>query len=81
LKLVETPRDDQSILIGPDGKRFLYRLLQADPSKHEKVKPVDNGIKLSSKKVVQEHNDNILEGNSIKVAVKTLSTRGSKEIQ
>ena len=41
-----------------------------------------NGIKLSSKKVVQEHNDNILEGeNSIKVAQKTPSTGGNKEIQ
>ena len=31
LKLVETPRDDQSILIGPNGKMFVHRLLQADP--------------------------------------------------
>ena len=27
LKFVETPRDDQSILIGPAGKKFLHRLL------------------------------------------------------
>ena len=29
LKFVETPRDDQSIPICPDGKKFLHRLLQA----------------------------------------------------
>ena len=46
LKFVETPRDDQSIPIGPDGKRFLHGLLQADLLQHEKVKTVDNGIKL-----------------------------------
>ena len=31
LKFVETPRDDQSIPIGHDGKKFLHWLLQADP--------------------------------------------------
>ena len=59
LKFVETPRDDESIPIGPDGKRFLHRLLQADPFK-EKVKTAGDGIKVSSKLVVQEHNENIL---------------------
>ena len=78
LRFVETPRDDQSIPIGPDGKQFLHWLLPADPFKHEKVKITDNGIKLSSKEVVQEHNDNILEGeNSIKVAMKTPRTGGA----
>jgi hypothetical protein len=82
LKFVETPRDDQSIPIGPDGKRFLHRLLQADSFRHEKVKTTDNGTKLSSKKVVQENNDNILEGeNVIKVAMKTPSTGGNTKIQ
>ena len=73
-------QSDQSIPIGPDGKWFLHRLLQANPFKHEKVKTADIGIKLSSKEVVQEHNDNILDGeNSIKVAMKTPSTRGQQE--
>ena len=35
LKFVETRRDDQSIPIGPDGKKFLHRLLQADPFKEK----------------------------------------------
>jgi hypothetical protein len=80
LKFVETPRDDQSIPIGLDGKSFLHRLLQADPFKHEKVKTTDNGINLSSKEVVQEHNHNILDGeNSTKVTMKTPSTGGQQE--
>ena len=48
LKFVETPRDDRSIPIGPDGKKNLHRLLQAEPFK-EKVKTSGDGIKLSSK--------------------------------
>ena len=51
LKFVETPRDDQSILIGPNGKRFLNRLLQDDSFKDEKVKTTGDGIKLSIKKL------------------------------
>ena len=35
LRIVETPKDDQSIRVGLDGKRFLHRLLQADPSKEK----------------------------------------------
>mgnify|MGYP005838561297 CR=1 FL=1 len=46
LRFAETPKGDQSILIGPDGKRFLHRLLQADLFQQEKVKTMDNGIKL-----------------------------------
>jgi hypothetical protein len=58
----------------------LHRLLQADPFKHEKVKTMDDGIKLSSKKVFQQHNEDILEGkNSIKATMKTPSTRGQQE--
>ena len=80
LRFVETSRDDQSIPIGPEGKKFLHRLLQADPFKHEKVKTADNGIKPSSKKVVQEHNDNIFEGeNSIEATMKTPRTGGQQE--
>ena len=80
LKFVETPRDDESIPIGPDGKRFLHQLLQADPFK-EKVKIAGDVIKLSSKRIVQEHNENILEGmSSIEVIVKTPRTGGSKQI-
>ena len=76
LKFVETPTDDQSIPIGPDGKNFLHRLLQADPFK-EKVKIAGDEIKISSKEVVQEHNENILEGmSSIEVTVKTPRTGG-----
>ena len=80
LKFVETPRDDQSIPIGPNEKRFLNRLLPDDSFKDEKVKTTGDGIKLSSKEVVQEHNDNILEGkNSIKVALKMPSTGRQQE--
>ena len=49
LRFVETPKDDQSIPIGPDGKKKLHRLLQADSLNDEKVKIVDDGIKCSSK--------------------------------
>ena len=81
LKFAETPRDDQSIPIGPDGKKFLHRLIQADPFE-EKVKTTGDGIKLSSKEVVQEHNENILEGmSSIEDTMKTPRTGGSKQIQ
>jgi len=80
LKFVETPRDDQAIPIGPDGKKILHRLLQADPFKDKKVKAAGDGIKLSSAKIIHEHNDDILEGNgSIKVTVKTSSTGGQHE--
>ena len=49
----------------PMGESFLHRLLQADPFK-EKVKTAGDGIKLSSKEVVEEHNEHNLEGkNSI----------------
>ena len=79
LRFVETSKDDQSIPIGPDGNFFLHRLLQADSLNDEKVKTVDDGIKFSSKEVVQEHNEDILEGrNSIKVAQKTPSTGGQQ---
>ena len=76
LKFVETPRDDQSIPIGPDGRKFLHRLLQADPFK-KKVKTSGDGIKLSSKEVVEEHNEHNLEGkNSIEATMETPRTRG-----
>ena len=43
------------------------------------VRPVGNGIKLSSKEVVQEHNDNILEGeNSIEATMETPRTGGQQ---
>ena len=79
LKFVETPRDDQSVPIGPDGKKFLHRLLQADPFK-ENVKTIGDGIKLSSKQVFEEHNEHNLEGeNSIEVTMKKLRTGGQQE--
>ena len=81
MKFVETPRDDQSIPIGPDGKKFLHRLPQADPFK-ENVKAAGDGIKLSSKEVVEEHNEHNLEGeNSIEAIMETPMTGGSKQIQ
>ena len=79
MKFVETPRDEQSIPIGPDGKKFM--LLQADSFK-EKVKTAGDGIKLSSKEVVEEHNEHNLEGkNSIEATMETPRTGGSKQIQ
>ena len=78
LKFVETPRDDQSIPIGPDGRKFLHRLLQADPFK-EKVKTAGDGIKLSSKEIIEEHNEHNLEGkNSIKATMETPRTGGQQ---
>ena len=80
LKFVETPRDDQSIPIGPSGKKFLHRLLQADPFK-ENVKIAGDGIKVSSKEVVEEHNEHNLEGeNSIEATMKMPMTRGGNKI-
>lgn len=80
LRFVETPKDDQSIPICLDGKKQLHWLLQVDSLNDKKVKTADIGIKLSRKKVVQEHNDNIIVGkNSIKVAMKTPNTRGQQE--
>ena len=76
LKFVEIPRDDQSIPIGPDGKRFLHRLLQADPFK-EKVKTTGDGIELSSNQVVEEHNEHNLEGeNPIEATMEMPRTGG-----
>ena len=81
LKFVGTPKDDQSIPIGPDGRKFLHRLLQADPLK-EKVKTAGDGIKLSNNEVVEEHNEHNLEGeNSIEATMKTPRTGGNKQIQ
>ena len=77
LKLVKTPRDNQAIPIGPDGKRILHRLFQADPFEDKKVKTASDGIKLSSTQIIHEHNDDILEGEgSVKVTMKTPSTGG-----
>ena len=81
MKFVETPRDDQSIPIGPDGKKFMHRLIQAGPFK-EKVKTTSDGIKLSSKEVVEVHNKDNLEGeNSIEATMETPKTGGSKQIK
>ena len=81
LKIVETLKDDQSISIGLDDKKFLRQLLQADTFK-EKVKTTGDGIKLSSKEVVEEHNEHKLEGkNSIEDTKKTPRTGGGKQIQ
>ena len=61
---------------------FLNRLLQDDSFKDEKVKTTGDGIKLSSEEVVQEHNENILEGmSSIEDTMKMPRTGGNKAIQ
>ena len=79
LKLVKIPKDDHAIPICPDGKKFLHRLLQADSFEDKKVKTACDGIKLSSKQVIHEHNDDILEGgSSIKVPMKTPNTGGQQ---
>ena len=67
--------------LSPDGRKFLDRLIQAGPFK-EKVKTAGDGIKLSSKEVVEEHNEHNLEGkNSIEATMETPRTGGSKQIQ
>ena len=54
------------------------RLLQADPFK-EKVKVAGDEIKLSSKEVVEEHNEHNLEGeNSIETTMETPRTGGQQ---
>src|ERR1041385_8124854 len=61
------------------AKCFLHRLLQADSFEDKKVKTACDGIKLSSKQVIHEHNDDILEGgSSIKVPMKTPNTGGQQ---
>ena len=46
------------------------------------VKSAGDGIKLSSKEVVEEHNEHNLEGdNSIEAIMETPRTGGSKQIQ
>ena len=60
LKLVKTPKDDHAILIGLDGRKFLHRLLQADPFEDKKVKIACDGIRLSSTQIIHEHHDDIL---------------------
>ena len=58
---------------------FLNRILQDDSFKDEKAKTTGDGIKLSSKEVVQEHNENILEGTSpIEDTMKTPRTGGQQ---
>ena len=79
LIFVGTLKDDQSIPSDPDGKKVLHQLLQADSLSDEKVKTVDDGIKFSSKEVVQEHSENILEGmSSIEDTMKTPRTGGQQ---
>ena len=78
MRIVETPKDDQSIPIGLDGRKFLHRLLQADPFKEE-VKTAGDGVKLSSKEVVEEHNEHNFEGeNSIEATTETPRTGGQQ---
>jgi len=77
LEFVETQIDDQSTPIGLDGKKQFHRLPQADSSKQ--VHTRDDGIKSSSKEIVQEHiEDNLEDGCSIKATPKTSSTGGQQ---
>ena len=64
----------------PMGESFLHRLLQADPFK-EKIKTAGDGIKLSSKEVVEELKHNLEGENSIEATMETPRTGGSKQIQ
>ena len=81
MKFVETPRDKESIPIGPDGKRFLHQLIQGDPFK-EKVKTAGDGIKLSNKEVVKEHIEHNLEGRiPSKLQWRRQGLGGNKKIQ
>ena len=58
---------------------FLNRLLQDVSIKDEKIKTTGDGIKLSCKEVVQEHNENVLEGMSpIKDTMKMPMTGGKQ---
>ena len=81
LKFVETPRDDQSIPIGPDGRKFLYRLLQADPFK-EKVKTAGDGISFQVKKLLKSIMNIILRARiPSKLQWRRQGLGGSKQIQ
>ena len=56
----------------------MHRLLQAGPFKEE-VKTAGDGVKLSSKEVVEEHNEHNFEGeNSIEATMETPRTRGQQ---
>ena len=80
LKFVETQTDSQSISIGMDGQKLLDRLPLADSYDDEKVHTEDNGIKLSSEEIIEEHVEDILEaGCSIEATPRTSSTGGQQE--
>jgi len=80
LKFIETQIDDQSISIGFDGQKLLHRLLLAVSYNNEQVHTKDDGIKPTSKDIVHEHNEDILEGeSSIEATTKTSSTWGQQE--
>ena len=81
LKFVETPKDDQSILIGPNGRKFLYRLLQADPFK-VKVKTAGEGSSFQVKKLLKSIMNIILRAKiPSKLRWRRQGLRGSKQIQ
>ena len=81
LKFVETPRDDQSIPIGPDGRKFLHRLLQADPFKEE-VKLQVMGSSFQVKKLLKSIMNIILWARiPSKLQWRRQGLGGSKQIQ
>ena len=80
LKFVEKQTDDQSISIGLNDKKLLHRLPLADSCNDEQVHSEDDGIKPTSNEIVQEHNEDILEGEgSIKASPRTSSTGGQEQ--
>jgi hypothetical protein len=80
LQFFETQADSQSILIGFDGQELLQSLPLADSYDDEKVHTEDNGIKLSSEEIIQEHIEDSLEGGcSIEATPRTSSTGGQQQ--
>ena len=72
--------DDQSILIGLNGKNILHCLPLATSCDDEQVHMEGDGIKPTSKEIVHEHNGDILEGEcSIKASPRTSNTGGQQE--
>ena len=79
LKFVETQTYDQFVSIGLNGKKLLHRLPLADSCNDEQVHIENDGIK-PTREIVQEHNEEILEGKgSIKASPRISSTGGQQQ--
>jgi hypothetical protein len=80
LQFVETQTDSQSISIDFDCQKLLHRLPLADSYDDDKVHTEDNGIKLSSEEIIEEHVEDILEaGCSIEATPRISSTGGQQQ--